>query len=380
MQSTNNAQETVSNMYNQTADYVNRMLTSGTTRERRERIYSPVSYLARQDAAEVKICVYDYNKTDVKQQQLKDVKDTFAFKENGNVVWINIDGIRKDDVEAIGEHFDIHPLIQEDILSVGQRPKMDEGDDIMYCLLNMLYFNETTIKVEQEQISIILGKNFVITFQEDAKRDVFNGIREKLNMPKSKLRSVQADYLAYSLIDTIVDFYFVVMDKLSDKLESVEEEIIRAATTRSLAETNSLRRELIVLRRNVLPVRDMISSIIRSDSNLLDDRVMRYFKDVSDHITQAADMVENYRDMMMNMQDLYLNKANIRLNEVMKVMAIVTCLMAPATVIGGIFGMNFERIPWLHNRHGFFIAVSLMLLIPVYMIYIFKRRGWFQKV
>jgi magnesium transporter len=257
---------------------------------------------------------------------------------------------------------------------------MDEGDDIMYCLLNMLYFNEETITVEQEQISIVLGKNFIITFQEDADRDVFNGIREKLNMPKSKLRSANSDYLAYSMIDTIVDFYFVVMDKLSDKLEAVEEEIIRAPSTRSLAQTNRLRRELIVLRRNVLPVRDMVSSIIRSDSPLLDERVMRYFKDVSDHITQAADMVENYRDMMMNMQDLYLNKANIRLNEVMKVMAIVTCLMAPATVIGGIFGMNFDRIPYLHNRYGFFIAVALMLLIPVYMIYLFKKRGWFKKV
>jgi magnesium transporter len=160
----------------------------------------------------------------------------------------------------------------------------------------------------------------------------------------------------------------------------VEDEIIHSASSRALAQTNRLRRELIVLRRNVLPVRDMISSIIRSDSDLLDDRVTRYFKDVSDHITQAADMVENYRDMMMNMQDLYLNKANMRLNEVMKVMAIVTCLMAPATVIGGIFGMNFEHIPELHNKYGFYFAVGLMLLIPVYMIYLFKKRGWFKTI
>ena len=257
---------------------------------------------------------------------------------------------------------------------------MDEVDGIMYCLLNMLYFNEQTITVEQEQISIILGKNFVITFQEDPDRDVFDGIRDKLNVTKSKLRIAHADYLAYAMIDTIVDHYFVVMDKLSEKLEAVEEEIIRVASTRSLAEINRLRRELIVLRRNVMPVRDMISSIIRSDSELLNDKVMRYFKDVSDHITQAADMVENYRDMMMSMQDLYLNKANIKMNEIMKVLAIVTCLMAPATVIGGIFGMNFERIPWLHNQYGFTFAVLLMLLIPLYMIYLFKKRGWFKRI
>ena len=380
MQSTNDTREVSENTLPKPTEYFNGGFDAVNKKERRPRIYNPVCPIAREDAKEVKICVYDYNGAYIQQHQLKEIKETFTFRDNGNVTWINIDGIRKEDVEAIGEHFGIHPLIQEDILSMGQRPKMDEIDEIMYCLLNMLYFNEETITVEQEQISLILGKNFVITFQEDAERDVFNGIREKLNMPKSKLRVAHADYLMYSLIDTIVDYYFVVMDKLSDKLEAVEEDIIHAASTRSLAETNRLRRELIVLRRNVLPVRDMISSIIRSDSNLLDERVMRYFKDVSDHITQATDMVENYRDMMMNMQDLYLNKANIRLNEVMKVMAIVTCLMAPATVIGGIFGMNFERIPWLHNRYGFFIAVGLMLLIPVYMIFLFKKRGWLQKV
>src|SRR6478735_6662681 len=377
MQITNNAKEVVSNMYTQTAEYMNRLLDPYGNKQRKERAFNPICPTIRQDAEEVKICVYDYNKSHVQQHELKDIKETFPFRDNGNISWINIDGIRKADVEAIGAHYGIHPLIQEDILSVGQRPKMDEIDDIMYCLLNMLYFNEQTITVEQEQISIILGKNFVITFQEDPGKDVFNGIREKLNMPKSKLRIANADYLAYSMIDTIVDYYFVVMDMLSEKLEAVEEEIIRSASTRSLAETNRLRRELIVLRRNVLPVRDMVSSIIRSDSPLLDERVMRYFKDVSDHTTQAADMVENYRDMMMNLQDLYLNKANIRLNEVMKVMAIVTCLMAPATVIGGIFGMNFEVIPLTHQKTGFYIAVALMLFFPIWMLVMFRRRGWF---
>jgi magnesium transporter len=380
MQITDNAKEVVSNMYTQTTDYINRLLDSDSNKQRRERVYNPISSTVRQDAEQVKICLFDYDKSHVQQYELKEINETFPFRDNGNISWINIDGIRKADVEAISAHFGIHPLIQEDILSCGQRPKMDEMDDIMYYLLNMLYFNDETITVEQEQISIILGKNFVITFQEDPGRDVFDGIREKLNMSKSKLRIANADYLAYSMIDTIVDYYFVVMDKLSEKLEAVEEEIIRSASTRSIAETNRLRHELIILRRNILPVRDMISSIIRSDSDLLDEKVMRYFKDVSDHITQAADMVENYRDMMMNMQDLYLNKANIRLNEVMKVMAIVTCLMAPATVIGGIFGMNFDKIPAIHNKYGFLIAVSLMLLIPIYMIYLFKKRGWFKKI
>lgn len=257
---------------------------------------------------------------------------------------------------------------------------MDEVDNIMYCLLNMIYFNEKTITVEQEQISILLGKNFVITFQEDASRDVFNSLREKLKANGSKVRNAGADYLAYSLIDLIVDHYFIVMDKLSDCLEAAEDEIIGGSSIDSLAQTNRLRKELIVLRRNILPVRDMVSSIMRSDSELLNKKVIRYFKDVYDHIMQAADMVDNYRDLMMNMQDLYLNKANIRMNEIMKVLAIVTCLMAPATVIGGIFGMNFDTIPWLHNQYGFWFAVALMTMIPVYMIYLFKKNGWLKTV
>ncbi len=369
-------------MLAQTTDYFKHIFGSKDNKanSRRERMFNPAYSLKRQDAKEIAICVYDYDGEDIRQHQLTTVQETFHFKETSCVSWINIDGIRKADVEAVCQHFGVNSLIEEDILSVGQRPKMDEVDDIMYCLLNMLYFNEKNITVDQEQISIILGKNFVITFQEDAEQDVFNHLREKLKVNSSKLRHAHADYLAYSLIDMIVDHYFSVMDKLSERIEEVEEEIIHGDSVDSLAKTNRLRKELIVLRRNILPVRDIVMSIIRSDSELLNDKVIRYFKDVQDHIVQAADMVENYREMMMNMQDLYLNKANIKMNEIMKVLAIVTCLLAPATVIGGIFGMNFDRIPWLHNQYGFWIAVMLMLLIPVWMVVEFKKRGWFRNM
>lgn len=338
---------------------------------------NPTVIPQREEAEQVQIVVYDYNATELSEYKFRDIKETFRFHNTGNISWINIDGLRKADVEAICEHFQIHYLLTEDILSIDQRPKMDDINDVLFCLLNMLYFNDKTMAVEPEQISIILGKNFVISFQEDAKRDVFKGLRDKLKMPNSKLRQSGADYLCYAMIDMIVDHYFVVMEKLSEKIELLEEEIIRYGDTKSLARTNSLRKELIVLKRNVGPVRDLVNGFIRTDSDLLEEKTIKYFKDISDHIMQASDMVESYRDMMMNMQDLYLNKANIKLNEVMKVMAIVTCLLAPATVIGGIFGMNFDRIPYLHNRNGFLVAVAFMFLIPVWMIYIFRKRGWF---
>ena len=191
------------------------------------------------------------------------------------------------------------------------------------------------------------------------------------------MRTGGADYLCYSLIDIIVDNYYSVLEFLGEHIETLEEDIIVHGNARSLSRIANLRKEIIVLKRNINPVREVVNGFMRSDSELLQDRVLTYFKDVYDHIVQANDLVENYRDMMMSLQDLYLNKVNLRMNEVMKVMAIVTCLLAPATVIGGIFGMNFQTIPYIHNQYGFWIAVSLMLLIPLWMVYSFKKRGWF---
>ena len=349
----------------------------GTNRTKEILNINPVINTVRKDAEKVYISVHDYDPHTLNSQELKNIEDCFDFLYNDRISWINIDGLRKYDVEKISTRFGIHPLITEDILSVGQRPKMDEVEDIFYCLLNMLYYNDTTETVEQEQISIVLGRGFVITFQEDPHRDVFDPIRDKLRVNNSKHRQRGADYLCYAMIDLIVDNYFFVMEKLGDRIEQVEEEVIRNSNKRALARINQLRKELIILKRNIAPVRDLVGSIIRSENVLLNDNTTKYFKDVHDHITQAYDLSENYRDIMISMQDLYINNVNLRMNEVMKVMAIVTCLLAPATVIGGIYGMNFDVIPTSHNQWGFYVAVSLMLLIPVVMLYIFKRRGWF---
>lgn len=327
--------------------------------------------------AKTSIKLYEYTNDKVEAFIMKEVNDCFAFLNSASNTWINVDGLKKEDVEILCEHYGIHPLIVEDILSVGQRPKMDEINGLLFCVLNMLYFNQENSSVETEQVSIILGKNFVISFQEDASRDVFNPVRDKLKIYGSKVRISGSDFLYYILIDMIVDNYYLVMEQLGDRIEMLEEDIIRHPNNRSLAKINMLRKEMIVLKRNVSPVRELVNGILRSESDLIEERTEKYFKDVYDHIVQAHDLADNYRDMMMNLQDLYLSNVNLKLNEVMKVMAIVTCLLAPATVIGGIFGMNFDRIPLLHNQWGFFISVGIMLIIPVWMIIIFKRRGWF---
>jgi magnesium transporter len=338
---------------------------------------NPTIIPLREEAREVSVSLFDYDEVYFEERKNIGIEHCYDYKTSGRNTWINIDGLRKADVENVCSHFDIHPLVVEDILSLNQRPKLDEADSYIFCLLNMLYFDEENFSVEHEQISIVLCKDVVISFQEDAQRDVFNTLREKIRVATSKIRQRGADYLCYTLLDLIVDHYFVVMEKLGERIEQVEEEVTRGNNPRALEHITQVRKELIVLKRNFAPVRELINGFLRSESELLEDRITKYYKDVYDHIVQAIDLVENYRDISVSLQDLHINNVNLKMNEVMKVMAIVTCLMAPATVIGGVFGMNFESIPWLHNPYGFFGAVTLMLAIPIFMLYLFRKRGWF---
>lgn len=338
---------------------------------------NPTLPATRTDPKKIYISVYEYNAAKVFSFTPETIEDCYYLLESADVCWINIDGLQKEEIEKIGNHFGIHPLIVEDILSMGQRPKMDDLNKRLYCLLNMLYYNEPDKLVESEQVSIVLGSGFVISFQEDEKRDLFNPVREKIKMAGSKIRQSNADYLFYSLIDMIVDHYFVIMEQLGEQIEELEDDITHRPDTQTLVKINYLRKEMMYVRRNISPVREMINGILRSENDIIEEKTEKYFKDVYDHIVQANELAENYRDMMINLQDLYLSNVNLKMNEVMKVMAVVTCLLAPATVIGGIFGMNFNRIPWLHNPYGFSIAVGLMLIIPIWMIWMFKRRGWF---
>lgn len=323
------------------------------------------------------ITIFTYNKDGVEIVKTENIRDLAQCNEPGKFYWIDVGGLRKTDIEEIGQIFNIHFLITEDILSIGQRPKMDDYENRVYALLYMMYFNENTRSVESEQISILLGNTFVLSFQEDPTRDLFDPIRNRLTQKESRIRNYNPDYLFYSLIDIIVDNYFIILEKLGEKIETLEEEIIRNATTATLARINLVRKEMVLLKRSVSPVREIVNGILRSDSDLINIQTEKYFKDVYDHIIQANELSENYRDMVLSLHDLYLSELNLKMNEVMKVMAIVTCLLAPATVIGGIFGMNFNKMPWLQEAWGFYLAVAAMLLIPIGMMYVFKKRGWF---
>lgn len=346
-----------------------------TTRKRA--VLNPTLPPQRTEPDQSVITKYRYGPEQFHKASTESLDEVLEMGDQKHICWINIDGLRKDEVEKAGNRLGIHPLLVEDILSIGQRAKMDEMNGIIYVLLQMLYFNEKSMSVESEQVSLVLGKNWVISFQEDPSKDVFNPVREKIKHAGSKLRASSADYLFYSLIDIIVDNYFLVVERLAEKIDVLEENIIHVANTRTLARISYLRKEILFLKRSISPVREMVNGILRSESPLIRKTTGKYFKDVYDHIVQANELVENYRDTMLNLQDLYLSQVNLKMNEVMKVMAVVTCLLAPATVIGGIFGMNFSVIPFSDNHFGFYLAVGFMLLVPIGMLWIFIKRGWF---
>lgn len=322
--------------------------------------------------------VFDYDATSYKEKKNIPYADCSTYINSNRVTWINVDGIKKKEVEDLCQAYGVHHLLVEDIISAGQRAKMDDTENVIFALLPMLYYNEDTAQVESEQVSIVLGADFVISFQEDPKRDVFDPVRERIRNGGPRLRKGTSDYLCYSLIDIIVDSYFGIIERINDRIERLEDTLLlQQREQATLAKLSILRREVMVLKRAMLPVRELVHSFIRSESELLEEEHEKYYKDVLDHITQANEYVENHRDMVMNLQDLSMSQINLRMNEVMKVFTLLATLMAPATLIGGIFGMNFDVIPLSHQQDGFYITVALMLIIPLLMLIYFKRKGWF---
>ncbi|MFM2387158.1 MAG: magnesium/cobalt transporter CorA [Bacteroidota bacterium] len=319
---------------------------------------------------------YDANKCEVHDSI--DVAQLPNLLRENTFTWLNVDVVTADILDKIQQHIFIHPLLLEDIAIDNQRPKLDEVDNQIFCVLQMMYFNDLDKSVESEQVSLVLGKEFLISFQADPHRDHFDAARNKLKITASKHRTKGVDFLLYSLLDAIVDNYYLVMDKLGTEIEALEENIAQGETTDyTMSKINNLRKEMIMFRRNVVPVRDILTQLYNTESPLLDPANKRYFKDVQDHILQAIDLSENHRDILNSIRDLYVNQVNLKSNEVMKFLAIITSLLAPATVLGGIFGMNFDKLPWQHNQYGFLFVALLMIGIPIVMLAWFRRQGWF---
>jgi magnesium transporter len=292
------------------------------------------------------------------------------------VTWINIDGVHDVEViEKIGRHFDIHPLVLEDILHTGQRPKMENFESYLFIVIRMLYYDDEKHETTSEQVSLLVGKNFVISFQEMV-GDVFDNVRDRIRGGKARIVKEGADYLAYSLLDTIVDSYFSILEKTGDRIEILEEKLISDPSPETLSIIQKIKREMIFLRRSVWPLREVISSLERDESEIIHESTHVYLRDVYDHTIQVIDTVEALRDMIAGMLDIYLSSVSNRMNEVMKVLTIIATIFIPLTFIAGVYGMNFEFMPELKMRWSYPVVWMVMGVVGILMLGYFKRKRW----
>jgi len=333
-------------------------------------------YTGEKKAEEVKISFIDYDEERFKEKEVTSIEECFPFRDTPTVTWINIDGLHEvKPIEKIGTYFKIHPLVLEDIVNTDQRPKLEDFGDYILVILRMIYFDEKVRELHAEQISLILGPNFVISFQE-REGDIFQGIRDRIRNSKGRIRKMGSDYLAYALIDAIVDNYFIVLEMVGEEIETMEDEVMTTPTTETMQKLQKVKRRLLFLRKSVWPLREVISGLERGESKLIKKQTNPYFRDVYDHTIQVVDMVETMRDMNSGMFDMYLSSISNRMNEVMKVLTIIATIFIPLTFIAGIYGMNFEYMPELKWRWAYFSVWGVIVLVVAGMIWYFKRKRW----
>lgn len=331
----------------------------------------------------VSISVIDYDSGAVEKRDILSLDECKAYKDRPTVTWINVNGLHEAHViEQLGAIFDIHPLTIEDILHTVQRPKIDVFDDYVYLVIKMHQHDDVTEEITSEQVSIVLGKNFIISFQEK-EGDPFDPVRNRITNNFGRIRKMGADYLAYSLIDSVVDHCFVVLEKIGEKIESLEEELLEQPSPEVAHAIHALKREMILLRKSFWPLRELVNSILRDEVPWFSDEITIYLKDLYDHIIQVIDTIESYRDIISGMLDIYLTSISNRMNEIMKVLTIFASIFIPLTFIAGLYGMNFNtsrspfNMPELNWYYGYPFALLLMVATVVAMIIYFKRKNWF---
>ncbi len=333
-------------------------------------------HIGEKKTEELKITVIDYDETNVQEREIKRIEECFLLKDKRMVTWINLDGLHQIEVlEKLGECYGIHPLVLEDVLNTDQRPKMEDYGEYVYVVLNMLSYNDKSNEILTEQVSLILGSNFVFSFQE-REGDVFDPVRERIRMGKGRMRRMGADYLAYALLDAVVDNYFIILERLGERIELLEDKVVSQPKPETSQAVHHLRREMIFLRKAVWPLRDVINGLERGDSPLIQQSTGIYLRDVYDHTVQAIDTIETYRDMLSGMLDIYLSSISNRTNAVMKVLTIIATIFMPLTFLAGIYGMNFKFMPELEWRWGYPFIWSVMIGIGVFMLIYFRKRKW----
>jgi magnesium transporter len=334
-------------------------------------------HIGERQSEKTRITLFNYNEQTAEEKEIIQAKECVFFKNNSTVTWINVTGLHQVEVlEELNGCFKLHPLVLEDILNTDQRPKMEDYGDYLYIVLKALVLGKVRgEEVESEQISLILGANFVLSFQEK-ENPLFSPIRDRLRNNKGRLRKTGADYLVHAILDAIIDQYFVVLEKLGERVEFLEEEVVTNPRPATLQATHQLKREMIFLRKAVWPLREVIGSLSREESSLIKESTLVYLRDIYDHTIQVIDNIETFRDMLSGVMDIYLSSISNRMNEVMKVLTIIATIFIPLTFIVGLYGMNFKYMPELEWPWGYPLVLALMLAVAVFMLIYFRRKKW----
>lgn len=333
-------------------------------------------YTGEKTSGKLHIECFDYTTEKIEETQLINIEDAGIYKETDSVTWINVNGLNYiKEIEQIGQFYDLHPLVLEDIVNTSQRPKIDEYEDYLFVVLKMMYYDEKE-KVIIEQVSFILGKNYVISFQE-AEGDVFESVRDRIRHAKGRVRNLKSDYLLYILVDAVVDHYFSIIETLGNKIEDLENDLFAGNAKENInIEVQQLKREILKVRRAIFPLREVVNRIEKSGHSLIHKKTITYYRDVYDHLIQVSENIDIYREMIWSLMDMYMTSISNRMNEVMKVLTIIATIFIPLTFIAGIYGMNFKYIPELQYKYSYFILWGIMILLFIGMLYYFKRKKW----
>ncbi len=333
-------------------------------------------FLGEQKVQQATIRVIDYNRESLTETDLRDIKAGLTYRESDTVTWINVNGLHDTElIREIGNGFGLHALVLEDIVNTGQRPKMEEYGDYLFFVIKMMRYDQAEEKIHSEQLSMILGKTFLLTFQERP-GDVFEPVRDRIRKQKGRIRKVGIDYLAYALLDTVIDNYMYIIERMGEKIEEIEDEILDNPTQDILSRINAYKREMNYLRKSIRPAKEFILQLSRLDSDLIQESTEPFLKDLLDLSTQAVEVIDTYREMLSDHLNIYNTGISNRLNEIMKVLTIFSAIFIPLTFIAGIYGTNFEFLPELHYRYSYFIFWAVMLTVAIAMLRFFKRRKW----
>jgi magnesium transporter len=333
-------------------------------------------YVGRPREEPLKVSVLDYSADQCDERETTAVDSVFPLRDTPTITWINVDGVQHvDAVQALGEHFGLHPLVIEDIVHTGQRPKAEEYGDVLYVVVRMLRWDEPTHVVLDEQVSLVVGPTWVLSFQE-RQGDVFDAVRERIRTARGRIRGTGPDYLAYAMLDAVVDGYFAVLEHVGEVVEALGEEITLSPDQKKLEAIRRAKRELLFLRKSVWPLREVIGGIQRGEYPLIRDSTLPYLRDLYDHTIQVIDTVETFRDMIVSVLDVYLSSLSNRMNEVMKVLTVIATIFMPLSFIVGLYGMNFLNMPELSWRYGYFVVLGVIAAIAGGMLVYFRRRRW----